>query len=124
VLGRRGYDFCMGRGLVNFRVGLNPALSALLLLTLCARPAAAQSATGEIDLQVVEATTSRPLGNVRTFLLGAQTANALTNASGAIKFTDVPIGIYRMRVTCAATTARPRASSTCCPTAPSTSRSR
>ena len=35
---------------------------------------------------------------MRTFLLGAQNANALTTASGVIKFTDVPIGIYRVRL--------------------------
>jgi hypothetical protein len=40
----------------------------------------------------------KALSNVRTFLLGAQNANALTTASGAISFTDVPIGIYRIRV--------------------------
>jgi hypothetical protein len=59
--------------------------------------AAAQSDTGEIDLNVVDSA-DQPVGNVRTFLLGAQTANALTTASGAIKFTDVPVGIYRIRV--------------------------
>ena len=58
----------------------------------------AQSSTGEIDLSVVDAATDQPLGNVRTFLLGAQTANALTTASGKITFTDVPVGIYRVRV--------------------------
>jgi hypothetical protein len=81
-----------------------PALVAALLtaalLTLGAPlRAGAQSATGEIDIDVVDGASNRPLGDVRTFLLGAQTANALTNASGSIKFTDVPIGIYRMRVT-------------------------
>jgi hypothetical protein len=75
------------------------ALSTAAALGTAAPPAAlAQSATGEIDIDVVDANDA-PLGNVRTFLLGAQTANALTNASGSIRFTDVPIGIYRMRVT-------------------------
>ncbi len=58
----------------------------------------AQSSTGEIVLKVVDASTDKPLGNVRTFLLGAQNANALTTASGAITFSDVPIGIYRIRL--------------------------
>jgi hypothetical protein len=66
---------------------------------LASRAAAlAQSDAGEIDLAVVDAATEKPLGNVRTFLLGAQTANALTTASGAIAFTDVPVGIYRIRL--------------------------
>ena len=77
-------------------------LAALVVLALVvllpARPAWAQSAEGEIDLQVVDASTSKPLADARTFLLGAQTASALTTASGAIKFTDVPVGIYRVRV--------------------------
>ncbi len=72
---------------------------ALVVAGLALRPlgALAQSDVGEIDLNVVDAA-AKPLGNVRTFLLGAQTANALTTASGAIKFTDVPVGIYRIRV--------------------------
>ncbi|MGB8203099.1 MAG: TonB-dependent receptor, partial [Candidatus Baltobacteraceae bacterium] len=71
---------------------------ALALLLSCASAAFAQSSAGEIDLTVVDAATDKPLGNVRTFLLGAQTANALTTASGAITFTDVPVGIYRIRL--------------------------
>ena len=59
--------------------------------------ALAQSATGEIDLNVLDSG-GQAVGNVRTFLLGAQNANALTTASGSIKFTDVPVGIYRIRV--------------------------
>jgi hypothetical protein len=76
-------------------------LSALVLLfavlsTTSAAPA--QSSVGEIDLKISDASTDKPLGNVRTFLLGAQTASTLTTASGSIKFTDVPVGIYRIRV--------------------------
>jgi hypothetical protein len=71
------------------------ALALLLCAPVCVF---AQSEAGEIDLTVVDATTDKPLGNVRTFLLGAQTANALTTASGAITFTDVPVGIYRIRL--------------------------
>src|SRR5271165_4345145 len=73
-------------------------LLALVLVALPIGRASAQSSTGEIDLTVVDATTNQPLGNVRTFLLGAQTANALTTASGIIKFTEVPVGIYRIRL--------------------------
>jgi hypothetical protein len=76
------------------------ALAAFLAFALLLAPAAtlAQSSTGQIDLTVVDTATGKPLGNVRTFLLGAQTANALTTASGAITFTDVPVGIYRVRL--------------------------
>jgi hypothetical protein len=70
----------------------------VLALLVCPALASAQSATGEIDITVVDSATEKPLGNVRTFLLGAQNANALTTASGIIKFTDVPIGIYRVRL--------------------------
>src|ERR1700729_1257866 len=79
------------------RRGIAPLL-ALALLVFAPAGAFAQSDAGEIDLTVVDAATDAPLGNVRTFLLGAQTANALTTASGAIKFTEVPVGIYRIRV--------------------------
>jgi hypothetical protein len=61
-------------------------------------PAAAQSATGEIDILVVDSATQQPLGNARTILLGAQTANSLTTEAGEIHYTDAPIGIYRVRV--------------------------
>ena len=60
-----------------FRRVLAPLL-ALAILASSTMPALAQSSTGEIDLTVVDAKTTEPLGNVRTFLLGAQTANALT----------------------------------------------
>jgi hypothetical protein len=71
------------------------ALACLLWLAL---PALAQSSTGEIDILVVDSGTQQPLGNARLILLGAQTANSLTTASGSIRFTDAPIGIYRVRV--------------------------
>jgi hypothetical protein len=74
------------------------SVAALLVLLAFAPAARAQSSTGQIELTVVDAATGKPLGNVRTFLLGAQTANSLTTASGAITFTDVPVGIYRVRM--------------------------
>ncbi len=61
-------------------------------------PARAQSATGEIDLEVTDAASLLPLADARTVLLGAQTASTLTNGTGEIKFTDVPVGVYRVRV--------------------------
>jgi hypothetical protein len=71
---------------------------ALAMIAFSSAAAFGQSSTGEIDLTVVDAATGKPLGNVRTFLLGAQTANALTTLSGAITFSDVPVGIYRVRL--------------------------
>jgi hypothetical protein len=79
-------------------LGLFPAFMTFFFLRALSAAASAQSSAGEIDLTVVDAADDKPLGNVRTFLLGAQTANALTTASGAITFTDVPVGIYRIRV--------------------------
>jgi hypothetical protein len=74
------------------------ASAAFLLPFASAIPTLAQSATGEIDLLVLDVATQKPLGNARSILQGAQTANSLTTASGLIKYTDVPIGIYRIRV--------------------------
>jgi hypothetical protein len=81
------------------RTALRALAILFIALGLASPPLAvcAQSDVGEIDLNVVD-DGAKPLGNVRTFLLGAQTANALTTASGAITFTDVPVGIYRIRV--------------------------
>jgi len=61
-------------------------------------PVAAQSDLGEIDITVIDASNQKPLANARTILLGPQTANSLTTAAGIIHYTDVPIGIYRIRV--------------------------
>ncbi|HTW84876.1 MAG TPA: TonB-dependent receptor [Candidatus Sulfotelmatobacter sp.] len=48
---------------------------------------------------VVEDDGKKPLGNARVFLLGPNQASALTNQTGIVKYTDVPVGIYRIRVT-------------------------
>jgi hypothetical protein len=61
-------------------------------------PAAAQSDTGEIIINVIDATTKKPLADARAILVGPQTASSLTTAAGVIQYTDVPIGIYRIRV--------------------------
>jgi hypothetical protein len=78
------------------------AFFALLLGSACVAgpivPAGAQSDIGEIDILIVDTANQKPLGNARTILLGPQTANSLTTASGLIRFTDVPTGIYRVRV--------------------------
>ncbi len=60
--------------------------------------ARAQSDTGEIVIAVVDAANGKPVGNARTILVGPQTASSLTTAAGKIDYTDVPTGIYRVRV--------------------------
>lgn len=64
-------------------------------------PAGAQSSseTGVITITVVEAATKNPLLDARVTLFGATTASALTTRSGIVKYTDVPSGLYRVRVT-------------------------
>jgi hypothetical protein len=87
----------MLRGSTSVRRLVAVVLVCMMLVLGTPLIALAQSATGEIDLNVFDSG-GQAVGNVRTFLLGAQNANALTTASGSIKFTDVPIGIYRIRV--------------------------
>src|SRR6202011_2195702 len=38
------------------------------------------------------------LADARVFLIGPTVASALTTKSGIVKYTDVPTGIYRVRV--------------------------
>jgi len=61
-------------------------------------PAAAQTDTGEIVITIVDASTHLPIPNARAFLIGPTTASSLTTAAGIIRYTDVPTGIYRVRV--------------------------
>jgi hypothetical protein len=61
-------------------------------------PSRAQSDTGEITITVVDAQSGRPVVDARTILVGPQTASSLTTAAGIIHYTDVPVGIYRVRV--------------------------
>ncbi len=63
-----------------------------------AAPAFAQSDTGEIRITVVDASGGAPLADARTILLGPQSASSLTTRAGLIVYTDVPTGIYRVRV--------------------------
>jgi hypothetical protein len=73
----------------------------LIVVTLaCCRPAGAQSSddTGIINITVIDATTKKPLQDARITLYGATQASALTNRSGIVKYTDVPSGLYRVRV--------------------------
>jgi hypothetical protein len=63
-------------------------------------PAGAQSSTdtGVIQITVRDAGGNQTLGDARVFLMGPTVASALTNTSGIVKYTDVPSGIYRVRV--------------------------
>lgn len=63
-------------------------------------PAGAQSSsdTGIIQITVRDAAASAALADARVFLIGPTVASALTNHSGIVKYTDVPSGIYRVRV--------------------------
>ncbi len=71
---------------------------AFAFVALLGRSAFAQSDTGEIRIYVLNAATGRPLSDARTILVGPQTAASLTTAAGEIHYTDVPVGIYRVRV--------------------------
>jgi hypothetical protein len=63
-------------------------------------PASAQSSsdTGIIQITVKDAAAQQALENARVFLIGPTVASALTTKSGIVKYTDVPSGIYRVRV--------------------------
>ncbi len=63
-------------------------------------PASAQSSsdTGIIQITVKDAAAQQALADVRVFLIGPTVASALTTKSGIVKYTDVPSGIYRVRV--------------------------
>jgi len=78
---------------------LAAVLFVLLPFAFC-RPARAQSSddTGIITITVVDSTTKKPLQDARITLFGATQASALTNRSGIVKYTDVPSGLYRVRV--------------------------
>ncbi|MGA8533198.1 MAG: TonB-dependent receptor [Candidatus Tumulicola sp.] len=72
------------------------ALAAAIALS--ASPVLAQADQGEITITVTDATTKQPIGLARVLLDGAVITSELTSANGAVKFTDVPDGIYRARV--------------------------
>jgi len=73
-------------------------LIALALVFAGTVAAPAQSDTGEIVITVIDASSKNPISNARTFLIGPTTASSLTTTAGIIKYTDVPTGIYRVRV--------------------------
>src|SRR6202790_1209930 len=63
-------------------------------------PASAQSSsdTGIIQISVKDAGAQLALADARVFLIGPTVASALPTKSGIVKYTDVPSGIYRVRV--------------------------
>lgn len=72
---------------------------ACALILLAVGPATAQSDSEDGIVQItVQDDASQVLSNARVFLLGPTTASALTNKTGIVKYTDVPVGIYRVRV--------------------------
>jgi hypothetical protein len=74
------------------------SLTLALILALLPAFARAQSDTGEITITVVDTATGKALDDARVFLTGAMMVSALTQKSGTVKYTDVPTGIYRVRV--------------------------
>lgn len=74
------------------------AFGLALLFALAPTLARAQSDTGEITITVVDTSSGKPLDDARVFLTGAMLVSALTQKSGTVKYTDVPTGIYRVRV--------------------------
>jgi hypothetical protein len=75
---------------------------ALLLPLAPLAPVSAQYSddTGIITINVVDAATKKPLQDASiTLYSGASQARSLTNKSGVVKYTDVPTGIYQIRVT-------------------------
>jgi hypothetical protein len=73
---------------------------ALVVIALigCAVTASADTDTGEITITVVDAKTASPVADARALLIGPTTASSLTTSGGEIHYTDVPAGIYRVRV--------------------------
>lgn len=70
----------------------------LLLTASATNASSAQSDTGLIVLTVTDAKTGKPLADARALLVGPQVASSLTGATGVIRYTDAPAGIYRLRV--------------------------
>ena len=71
---------------------------ACLLLATGAPLAASADDTGSITITITDAATHAPLGLARVLLDGPVITSELSSPGGAVKFTDVPPGIYRARV--------------------------
>ena len=77
----------------------NSAAVALVFALCWVVPAGAQSnEVGTILITVRDAAGHLALADARVLLVGPTIASALTTRSGIVKYTDVPSGIYRVRV--------------------------
>lgn len=74
------------------------SLLVALALLAGAAPALAQSDTGEIDIVVQDAASKAPVVLARVMLDGPVIASEFSGDNGKVRFTDVPDGIYRARV--------------------------
>jgi hypothetical protein len=74
-------------------------MCALVAETTVGSFAQSSSDTGIIEITVKDAAANKLLPDARVFLIGPTVASALTNKSGIVKYTDVPSGLYRVRVT-------------------------
>ena len=73
-----------------------PAASTLLLAT--GAPVRAQDTGGVIVVTVRDATTGKTLPDARVVLFGAVITASRTDARGDVRYSDVPPGVYRIRV--------------------------
>ncbi|HET7814242.1 MAG TPA: TonB-dependent receptor [Candidatus Baltobacteraceae bacterium] len=74
------------------------SLFTILSLLCGAVPALAQSDTGEIDIVVQKNDTKAPVALARVMLDGPVITSEFTGDNGKVRFTEVPDGIYRARV--------------------------
>ncbi|MEO6912436.1 MAG: carboxypeptidase-like regulatory domain-containing protein, partial [Candidatus Baltobacteraceae bacterium] len=81
---------------------LRRALAAFALISLAASglpiAANAQSDSGQITITVTDAATKGPIVLARVMLDGPVLSSEYSGTNGAVKFTEVPDGIYRARV--------------------------
>ncbi len=69
----------------------------LALWLACGAPAPAQSDTGQVTIAVKDLAAA-PLADARVTLVGPTVISTLTTKSGTVVYTDVPVGIYRVRI--------------------------
>ena len=78
------------------------ALTVMLIVALCLGaapfPASAQADSGRIVINVLDSQTKAPVEMARVLLNGPVITSEYSSATGSVKFTDVPDGIYTARV--------------------------
>ncbi len=82
----------------RFRTAAAALLAASTVLGPCAAPVRAQDSGGEIVVTVRDATSGKTLAGARVLLLGPVFTASSTSTVGEVRYTDVPPGIYRIRV--------------------------